>query len=217
MKKILIIATLLISTQLLIKAENPTPLSFGIKAGYTYSDINTVKSLTTKSLTAQNMLSTLKSDGSNGSVFGAYVRISGEKFYFQPELRYVTLNSDFSNLVEEAVSPYRGEIKITTLDIPLQAGYRVINLPAFKIRLFFGPCASIKIDNKLDFKDNVESFIAIAQDDFNSLNWSLYGGVGLDKLRFNLDIAFLKGLTDVSETYFEKPSVFMVTLGFAVF
>jgi len=208
MKKLFFIAFMLFSS-FLIKAENP--FSLGVKLGYTYADIATLKTLT-----HQSVLHTIKSDGSNGSVFGAYARIGGERLYFQPELIYVTQKSNFKSIVKGALNQDNVELKLTTLDVPLQVGVRILNLSLVKLRLFAGPCVSIKIDNKFKFKKDIKALASIARDDFKSLNWSARGGIGVDVGRFNLDIAYQYGFTDIAKRYFKKPKLILITLGFSI-
>jgi hypothetical protein len=209
MKKItLIIAAFLISGSMFGQFH------FGPQIGYSASNI----SLNTDSIT-----NGLK----NNFLIGAFVRM-GKKIYVQPEVNWMTQGSVFKYpSFKDGIVPLEQDIKISTLQVPVNLGWRIINLEIVNIRLFAGIAANFVLNTKIDTKsgnaDDYEN--ALVPSDFKSVTWQWDAGLGVDVLMFAIDLKYMGGLSEVLNSDFKidgntissKSNLFVVTLGWKIF
>lgn len=193
MKKfILSVAICLFSTAMF--AQLSSPISLGLHAGL----------VSTKADTDLGGIGGIKEKADNGMMVGAFLRVNLNKWYLQPELNYVTRKTT----VDFAGDSY--DFKTKSLDVPILLGYKIVKLPAFKLRAFAGPVASFKVD------DSVKSTISGAVDsDFKGAVWNGKFGAGIDVWKLTLDVDYEVGFSDVAEDL--KQNMVNVTLGFKLF
>jgi len=141
-------------------------LHFGPQIGFSSSNL----SLNTDSIT-----NNLK----NNFMFGVFVRM-GNKFYVQPEVNWVTQGSVFRypsvSLNGVNLSPVEQNIKLSTIQIPVNAGYRIINIGVANIRVHGGVTASIVTDKTINNTDDDNSIgqdllDPITEEDISDLQW----------------------------------------------
>ena len=194
MKKfILSVAICLFSTAMF--AQLSSPISLGLHAGL----------VSTKMDSEIPDASTIKDKADNGMMLGAFLRVNLNKWYLQPELNYVSRKSE---VVVEGVG---FDVKTKSLDIPVLLGYKLVKLPAFKLRAFAGPVASFNID------DSFKSTLMTVDEDFKSAVWNAKVGAGVDVWKLTFDVDYEFGLSDVSSEFLKKNKMFNVTLGFKLF
>ena len=183
-------------------------LSFGPKIGYNTSKLSVDRS-------------EIKTDLKNSFQFGLYARIGG-KFYVQPELAWLTQGGLFKDEDGKINSPFKQEVKLKTVQVPVMIGYKLLDLKLVNIRAMGGPVASFVTDK--DIENKVDNYIApIEQADIKDAIWSIQLGVGADIMKlFTLDIRYNIGLNKViNEVEIEgepvnfdsKTSGFNITLG----
>lgn len=217
MKKItLIIAAFLISGSIFGQFH------FGPQIGY---------SATKLSLNTSDITSSLKSN----FLAGVFVRM-GQKIYVQPEVNWMTEGSVFKypevDLGGSDYSPFQQDIKLSSINIPVSLGWRIINLEVVNIRIFAGINANIvlnkTINNSQDISDVDEDlFDPITESDIKDLAWNYHAGVGVDVLMFALDLKYVGSFgepitgdilyNDQTQTISSKGSMFLVTLGWKIF
>ncbi len=192
MKKIFLLL-LFISGGLLVQAQLVPGFTFGPKIGATFS----------KFTTDQDQI---KDELKTTFHYGVFVRM-GESVYFQPELNIMTRNPNLESANQS------GTIKMTSLDVPLLLGVRVLNLKLLNVRAMAGPVGSMTVSKKISLTD-VD--LDLKKDDLKSLNWGLQFGAGVDVLIFSLDLRYEIGLNDVSKLdgFDLKNNMFTVALGF---
>ncbi len=197
-------------------------LHFGPQIGFSSSNL----SINTDSIT-----NNLK----NNFMFGVFVRM-GKKFYVQPEVNWVTQGSVFRypsvSLDGVNLSPVEQNIKLSTIQIPVNIGYRIINLGVANIRLHGGITASFVTDKTINNTDDDNSIgqdliDPLTEEDIEDLQWQYQLGVGVDALMFALDVHYYGGINDLvngnvsynntTQTVTSKSSVFMITLGWKIF
>ena len=193
MKKIFLVAVICMFSSALF-AQLSSPVNFGLHAGL----------VSTKADTDFGGVSGIKEKADNGMMIGAFLRINMNKWYLQPELNYVSRNTEVKVLNETY------DFKTKSLDIPILLGYKIIKLPAFKLRAFAGPVASFKIDDSL--KSSVEGRL---DGDFKGAVWNGKFGAGIDVWKLTLDVDYEVGFSDVAEDL--KQNMVNVTLGFKLF
>jgi hypothetical protein len=196
MKKLILAAVICLFSSALF-AQLSSPINLGVHAGL----------VSTKVDTKIPNISDVKDDADNGMMLGAFLRINLNKWYLQPELNYVSRKSEIE------VEGVKGEFKTKSMDVPLLLGYKVVKLPAFKLRAFAGPVASFKIDDSFakTLKDKV------GDPKTEGAVWNGKVGAGVDVWKLTLDVDYEFGLTDVSSEFLKKNKMFNVTLGFKLF
>lgn len=196
---------------------------FGPQIGYSASKLT----LNTDSIT---------SSLSSNFMFGAFVRI-GNKIYIQPEINWMTTGTVFKypevDLGGVDLSPFEQDIKLSTINIPVSLGFRIINLEIVNIRIFAGINANIvtnkTINNSQDISDIDEDiFKPIQEADIKDLNWNYHAGLGVDVLMFALDVKYVGvfGEPIVGDIFYNGDAqtisttggnMFLVTLGWKIF
>lgn len=194
-KLILLTATLIICS--FSFAQIPG-FNIGPKAGATFS-----KFTTDQDQIKEELKSTFH--------FGAFARI-GKKVYLQPELLLMKRNGLLKTDLFEGSS---NSIKITSIDIPLLLGVKVIDLEATNVRVMAGPVASLTINKEISI-DNWEN--AINKDDLRNANWGIQFGAGADLLFLTLDLRYEIGMGDFSKLdgFDLKNNMFTVSLGWKI-
>ncbi|PCH70654.1 MAG: hypothetical protein COC06_03840 [Bacteroidales bacterium] len=193
MKKIFLIAVICMFSSALF-AQLSSPVNFGFHAGL----------VSTKANTDFGGASGIKEKAENGMMLGAFLRINLNKWYLQPELNYVSRKTQ----VDLAGDSY--DFKTKSLDVPILLGYKIVKLPAFKLRAFAGPVASFKIDDSL--KSTIDGKL---DGDFKGAVWNGKFGAGIDVWKLTLDVDYEVGFSDVAEDL--KQNMVNVTLGFKLF
>ena len=135
---------------------------------------------------------------------GAFVRL-GDEVHLQPEAYFASRAGEASftygaqgNTVEATQN-----INLSTLDVPVLLGYKVINTDPMNIRVQAGPVASFVLNKDLEFDSGggVITENPFNDEDFNDVNWALQLGAGVDFLFLTLDIRYEYGLN----TIYDKP------------
>jgi len=199
---------LLLSFILLLTTSVFSQFTFGPKVGYNSTKL---------SLDRSDINSELK----NNFQFGVFFRI-GNKIYIQPEVNWVNQGSIFKTSESSTFSEFEQEIKLSTIQIPLMIGLKVIDLKMFNLRVFGGPSASyitkVKINKKL-----ATGIEPISEANLEDIIWSFQVGAGFGILNLTFDIRYNFGINDVLKTiqidggpveFSSKTSGFNVTLGF---
>ncbi len=207
MKKLIIF-----SIAVLTSALSYGQLHFGPQIGFTASNLT---------MDVDDIQNDLRSN----FLIGAFVRM-GKKIYVQPEVNYYTQGSIFKYPAIGSLSPLEQEIGLKTLQVPVNLGWRMINLEVVNIRLFGGVVANFVLDKKIETTsgnpDDYEN--ALVPEDFKDVNWQWDAGVGVDILMFAVDVKYVGGFTNVlndvqfdGNTVTSKSNLFVVTLGWKIF
>ncbi len=241
MKKLLVVVVLL---SMVSGASAEFPLSLGIKAGYNSSKF-TVDNLNTVYYNGvAYSLDDVKSEMQNGFNVGLFARLQKGRLFFQPEA-YVAVRKG-SNKMQMEVSPGLWEtgaeldfvtqsIEMSTLDVPILLGYRLLNSDVLKLSVFTGPSASIVLNEQVDFRPSFaigsegaslegvsigtelsENFDP--EEEFKQANWNWQAGVGVDVGFVYADVRYEWGLNDIHKMDFvQKSNMLTFTLGFKLF
>lgn len=161
----------------------------------------------------------------NNFLIGAFVRM-GKKIYVQPEANYYTQGSVFKYPSINNLSPLEQNIKLKSLQVPVNIGWRMINLEIINIRLFGGVVANFILDKNLETTSgNADDYEdALIPEDFKDTNWQYDVGVGVDVLMFAVDVKYVGGFSNIlNDVTFDgnsvssKSNLFVVTLGWKIF
>ena len=193
---------LLLFAALMIGGMVSAQFHFGPQIGFTTSKLTT-------------NVSEIKSEFHSNFTFGAFARI-GDKFYVQPEINWLTQEGVWDGSNDASLT-----MKYKTIQIPVSAGLRIIDLKVVNIRLYAGLAANIVTDKDIEITNITEP---IEDSDWKDMIWQYQVGAGVDVLMFALDVKFMGGLNDLSnDLTFDgnsietKSNLFMVTLGWKIF
>lgn len=221
MKKIFFFLAALLLTVSYASAQ----LNFGLKAGYnsslSLSNLSSIES-------GDYNLTDVKSELSNGFHAGVFARI-GKKLYFEPELLYAMGKKEYTITLQDAMNndvTYDKFVNISTVDIPLLIGYKIVDLKMLNLRAFAGPKLRLDAGSKLSF-DNLVTGGEVTIDDLKgevkSSQIGLEAGVGVDILMFTLDARF-NVIGDMYQTKINSVNVdripntnFVISLGWKLF
>lgn len=205
MKKIIISFVVLF-----IAASSYAQFHIGPQIGYTASNLSIDKDSITNSL-------------KNNFVAGVFVRF-GKKIYVQPEINWLTQGSVFKYPSWGNYSPIEQNIKLNTIQVPLNIGWRIINLKVVNLRLFAGAAANFIVNTTINNTGGDGNYDLLpSEDDFHNIAWQWDAGVGVDVLMFTLDIKYMGGINNILKdfsydngTLTSKSNLFMVTLGWKI-
>jgi len=223
MKKIIFVAVLL-----LLVSSTFAQLNFGIKAGYnsslSFSNINSV-------VDGKYNLNSIKNEMWNNFQGGVFARIGlGKKLYFQPELLYNMQKTNYTVSLQDAVNKnvtYDKLVNISTCDIPLLIGYKILDLKVANVRAFVGPKLRFDAGSQLDFSNLVKpagsastiTLDGLKQDVLKS-KIGLEIGAGVDLLMLTLDVRYnlIGDMYNPKINDYNLPSnTFIVSLGWKLF
>ena len=221
MKKVIISAVFLLSV-----TASFAQFNFGIKAGYTSSlGVNNLGSVTSG---AYN-LNSVNSDLSNGFQAGVFARFGFKKLYFQPEFLYDMGKKNYTMTIQDAQSnniQFNKRVNISTLEVPLLLGYKLLDLKLVNLRTFAGPKLRFNAGSSLDY-NNLSSGGSVTQDqlikDIKAAQLGLEAGVGIDFLMFTLDARY-NVIKDMYQTKLSSVTIdnlqantFVISLGWKFF
>lgn len=223
MKKLIIAAVLLLSVSFTY-----AQLNFGIKAGYNSSlSFSNISSVTNGTYN----FNSVQSEIWNNFQAGLFARVGfGKKIYFQPELLYSMQKKNYTVTLQDAVNKdvsYDKLLNISTIDIPLLLGYKLLDLKLINVRAFAGPKLRLNSGSSLEFSNLVKpagSASAITLDglkqDLLTSKVGLEIGAGVDVLMLTLDVRYnlIGDMYNPKINDYNLPSsTFVISLGWKIF
>jgi hypothetical protein len=108
--------------------------------------------------------------------------------------------------------------------VPVNIGWRIINLKVTNIRVFGGVAANFIVNTTIETTGGDGDYELLPkEDDFSNIAWQWDVGVGVDVLMFTLDVKYLGGINNILKdfnyedgTLTSKSNLFMVTLGWKI-
>jgi len=219
MKKFIIASVMLLTVSITY-----AQLNFGVKAGFNSSlSLNNSNSISTGNYN----LNSVKSDLSNGFQAGVFARFGFNKIYFQPEFLYNIGKKDYTMTLQDAQSndvQLDKKVTISTLEVPLLLGYKLLDLKLINLRAFAGPKLRFNAGSSVDYK-NLSA--GITQDqlskDIKAAQLGLEAGIGVDILMFTLDARY-NLIKDMYQTKLNSKIIddipantFVISLGYKFF
>jgi hypothetical protein len=221
MKKLIISAVLL-----LFVSFTYAQLNFGIKAGYNSSlGVNDLGAVTSGSYN----FNSVKAELSNGFQAGVFARLGFSKVYFQPELLYAMGKKDYNMSVKDAnntiIGTFNKNVTVSTVDVPLLLGYKLLDLKVVNLRVFAGPKLRFNTGSTLDFNNVTGGGFNVndLQKDVKAAQLGLEAGFGVDVLMLTLDLRY-QVINDMYQTKLQDISIdkipantFVISLGWKIF
>ena len=200
MKKLFLLAGLLLSTSIAALAQLPS-FTGGIKGGVNYSELTSKEDLTD----ANSIL---------GYQFGVWTRLGGAGIYLQPELYLGSKGGESPIVINGGTeTEVNGEVKFTTLDLPILLGTK-FGPNKLNFRLMAGPVISFIVDEKTTTDEAYEKL-----QDYKDQALGLQAGAGVDVGNISVDLRYEAGLSNLSksEKYDQKQNLFHLSLGLKLF
>ncbi|QKJ31760.1 PorT family protein [Mucilaginibacter mali] len=192
MKKYVLSIAMLMAVAIGAKAQ----FNLGIKGGVNFSKINT---------------DNLNESTKTGYQAGLFARFGGG-VYLQPELYLGSRGGKF----ESNNNNVSGDVKFTTLNVPLLLGGRIVGNDKVNLRVMAGPIYSYNLDKSQNFTAQFNS----AYVDFGNYKKSTLGyqaGAGVDIGAITADVRYEGNLTKINDSYGQRPSLWAVSVGFKIF
>lgn len=126
---------------------------------------------------------------------GAFARFNIKKWYIQPEATF-TMNG---GTVYSNGNTYN--IRTGAIEVPVLAGYHLIDLNFLRLRLNAGPYVSFNVSQKFDGTTPYRG------EDLRKVNAGLMAGAGVDIWKIGIDLRYQFGLTNMvkSDPAFQNP------------
>ena len=223
MKKVFFITAVLLSSALTY-----AQLNFGLKAGYNSSlSLSNIEDVTSGNYT----LKSVNDELGNGFHAGAFARIGIEKLYIQPELLYAMSKNDYTITLQDAMNKnvtFDKFVTVSTVEIPVMIGYKILDLKAVNLRAFAGPKFRLDAGSSLDYKNfNAETGSNVTindiKDDIKKSQIAFEFGVGVDVLMLTLD-ARMSLNNNMAQTKIKDVNIdgisankFVISLGWKLF
>ena len=177
--------------------------TIGPKIGFTMSKLNT-------------NFENVKEEAKSGFQFGAFARY-GDKLYVQPELMFVTKGGIIKS---GAVLDAKYSIKLSTMQIPVMVGYKLLNLNVVNLRVMGGPAFSFITNKEINLDEGTPEDL-ISDNNIKDAIWSLQLGAGVDVLMFTLDVRYEWGLNNLWDpqggtSYDMKSNLWNISLGWKI-
>lgn len=192
MKKYVLSIALLMAVAIGAKAQ----FNLGIKGGVNFSKINT---------------DNLNESTKTGYQAGLFARFGGP-LYLQPELYLGSRGGKF----ETSDNNFKGDVRFTTLNLPVLIGGRIAGTDKVNLRIMAGPIYSYNLNKHQSFADNFNG----AYNDFGDYKKSTLGyqaGAGVDIGAITADLRYEGNLTKINDNYGQRPSLWALSVGFKIF
>ena len=150
-------------------------------------------------------------DAQVGYQFGVFLRAKLLGFYIQPELLFTSSES-----VLDVVGSGEAKFEFNKIDVPVMIGYKLGPL-----RLQAGP--SFSFLTSAEGTNPLSGLVEDIKDDYNSTTIGYQAGIGIDILKFVIDVKYEGNLSKFADSIpgsFEtdqRQSQIVVALGFKLF
>lgn len=184
-------------------------ISFGPKVGWNSTKLTT---------DYKEYVNDLKSGFQGGLFFSLYLK----KLYIQPEayfsLKRGALHSSIDPLNPGSSLDIQQAVSLSSVDVPIILGYKLLDLKVARLRVCAGPVASFLLSKEFSLTVNgLNETEKVTREDFKDPVWSAQIGAGLDVLMFTFDVGYQFGvdkfLTVPSLDDFGLRNMFYCSLG----
>ncbi|NNC84926.1 MAG: PorT family protein [Bacteroidia bacterium] len=204
--KVLISALILfVVSTVSVHAQKSNTFDLGLKAGVNFNKISSDgNTLPFEYETATSYLG------------GGFLRLNIGRFYLQPEGYFTGKRSEISVILQGADSTntqLQDIVSVTSFDLPVLLGFKLINNPNFNARVYAGPVFTTVLDQKLGDLQVLNN----SNYEFEKKNTGYQVGVGFDLGDLTIDGRYENSLTDWNNTYNQRIQLYQVSIGFKIF
>ncbi|MBT3243912.1 MAG: PorT family protein [Bacteroidetes bacterium] len=191
------------------------PISFGPKIGWNTTQLST---------DYHDYVNQLKNGFQGGLFFSIYM----DKIYVQPEVYFSLKRGLLDTTIGDPSDPYGSlnvsqSISLTTIDIPMLLGYKLLDLKLARLRVWGGPVASYVINKSYELSLNgLDNSEMITKEDFKDATWGFQLGAGVDLLFLTFDVGYEFGLENFMrvsslDDFSLKNNLFYCSIGWRLF
>ncbi len=197
MKRILVLSAFLLLTSITF-----AQFTIGPKIGITMSKLST---------NFEDVTEEMKT----GFQFGAFARF-GKKLYIQPEVLFATKGG----IIKEPGLNIKTKVNLSTIQVPLLVGFKLLNLKVMNLRVHGGPAISF-VTNKEITVSTTSGEEAFDDAHIKDGIWTFQLGAGVDVLMFTLDVRYEFGLNNIWDplggtSYDMKNNLWNISLGWKI-
>lgn len=174
---------------LLTGTSSYAQFSIGLKAGYTSSlTFGSLSSVTNGTYD----LGSVKSEMWNNFQAGIFTRLIFGKLYIEPELLYTLQKKEYEITIEDLTNhnvTLNKLVNVSTIDVPILVGFKVIDLGIVNIHAFAGPKLRFLANSALNFQNPDGGNFDIGQisTEAKKSNVGLEIGAGVDIFNLTID------------------------------
>lgn len=174
---------------LLTGTSSYAQFSIGLKAGYTSSlTFGSLGSVTNGTYD----LGSVKSEMWNNFQAGIFTRLIFGKLYIEPELLYTLQKKEYEITIEDLTNhnvTLNKLVNVSTIDVPILVGFKVIDLGIVNIHAFAGPKLRFLANSALNFQNPDGGNFDIGQisTEAKKSNVGLEIGAGVDIFNLTID------------------------------
>lgn len=174
---------------LLTGTSSYAQFSIGLKAGYTSSlTFGSLSSVTNGTYD----LGSVKSEMWNNFQAGIFTRLIFGKLYIEPELLYTLQKKEYEITIEDLTNhnvTLNKLVNVSTIDVPILVGFKVIDLGIVNIHAFAGPKLRFLANSALNFQNPDGGSFDIGQisTEAKKSNVGLEIGAGVDIFNLTID------------------------------
>jgi hypothetical protein len=205
-KKILVaVITVLLLSFYNSHAQEKNTFDFGLKGGINFNKI-----------TSSGNILPFDYKTANSFLGGAFLRLNLGRIYIQPEGYFTGKRSEVAVVIQDADSSMiqlQDFVTITSFDIPLLLGYKLINDDKFNARIYAGPVFTSILSQKLGDLDVLNN----GNYQFEKKSTGYQIGVGFDIGDLTIDGRYENSLTDWNNTYNQRIQLYQISVGFKIF
>jgi opacity protein-like surface antigen len=144
-----------------------------------------------------------------GFAGGLFARVNIRRLYIQPEVYFSQKGSNFTFQQQSTTASHEGKVRLTSIDVPLLVGIRLIDLEVFNLRAMAGPVFT----NIMDESKNDLEELDPNNYKFNKSNAGYQAGLGLDVGNVTVDLRYEGGLNKINSNFNQRSSLFHLSVG----
>jgi hypothetical protein len=173
-------------------------------------------------------LSDYAPDKVNGYQVGMYLKLgANKKLCIQPELMLQTRGGDFSYKIpsNDPLTPQFSlqdaelKVRLTTLEIPVIAGLRLLHGENSNLRFILGPTFSYKIDEQVHLTANgADQSFSLPEVMYAQMTKSFLYGLSADLNNLSLSLRHCFSIQDMSviEGFEQRSNLFLISIGYKI-
>lgn len=151
-----------------------------------------------------------------GWAVGGFIRANLGPLYLQPELYFNEQGSDLTfrdHPADPNRTDFAGRVRLTTMDVPVLVGVRLIPLDKFNLRLMAGPVYTRVLNERI----NDLQLLDRDKYSFEKENLGYQAGAGIDIGKLTFDMRYQGTINEFNKPFDQRTSLWHAMLGIKLF
>jgi len=143
---------------------------------------------------------------------GAFLRLNFGKIYIQPEGYFTGKKSEVAVIIQDVDTSdvqVQDLARVTSFDMPILLGIKLINDDKFNFRIYGGPVFTTILSQKLGDLQVLDN----GNYEFEEKNTGYQIGIGLDLGDITIDGRYENSLQDWNNTYNQRLQLYQISIG----